>query len=206
MKHPADVNPLTFNSLVKIFSNGDWIGVSNLSDANDIYNMLKIKKREGIIDKYTSIAMDFTKREIKIYYDGGRLIRPILVVKDNKLGLTPEVILDIQKELENKDSSKGWKKILSKYQNLVEYEDIESSSYIMCADRFYRLEDSENAKNRKIDYTDSSKINRYGDYRWIKYTHCDFHAWTQLGLIAGNIPFSNHNNAGRNIIHFSQAK
>jgi DNA-directed RNA polymerase beta subunit len=27
-----------------------------------------------------------------------------------------------------------------------------------------------------------------------------------LGIIAGNIPFSNHNHSGRNIIHFSQAK
>jgi DNA-directed RNA polymerase II subunit RPB2 len=76
----------------------------------------------------------------------------------------------------------------------------------MCADRYYRLNEVEENRHRKVEFSESSKINRYGDYRWIKYTHCDFHSWTQLGLIAGNIPFSNHNHSGRNIIHFSQAK
>jgi DNA-directed RNA polymerase beta subunit len=68
------------------------------------------------------------------------------------------------------------------------------------------LEESIVASKRKVEYDESTKINRYGDYRYIKYTHCDFSSWTMLGAIVGNIPFCDHNYATRNIIHFSQAK
>ena len=206
MKHPADIDSLQMKSFIKIFINGDWVGVCKLTEGNEITNYLKISRRKGLIDKYTTVCLDYSRKEIKIYSDGGRLIRPIMIVSNNKLGLSKEIIDDVDKELLSKDNNKGWKRILSKYQNLVDYEDIESSNYIMCADAHYRLDESEANKNRKVEIVDSSKINRYGDYRWIKYSHCDFHAWTLLGIIAGNIPFSNHNHAGRNIIHFSQAK
>ena len=206
MKHPADIDPLQMKLYTKIFMNGDWVGVCKLKDTNEIYNLLKDKRREGVIDKFTSMCLDFSKREIKIYFDGGRLIRPLLTVNNNKLGVTDEVMEDVNKELVSKDYAKGWKRLLAKYKNLVEYEDIESSNYIMCADKFYRLDEVEDNRLRKVENTEASKINRYGEYRWLKYTHCDFHAWTQLGIIAGNIPFSNHNHSGRNIIHFSQAK
>ena len=206
MKHPIDIDPLQMKSFIKIFINGDWIGVCKLNDSQEINNYLKSSRRKGLIDKNTTISLDYSRKEIKIYSDGGRLIRPIMIVINNKLGLSKDLIDDVDKEINSNDIAKGWKRILYKYQNLVEYEDIESSNYIMCADRYYRLDESEINKNRKVENIDVSKINRYGDYRWIKYTHCDFHAWTQLGIIAGNIPFSNHNHAGRNIIHFSQAK
>jgi len=206
MKHPADVDPLQMKLNTKIFMNGDWIGICDLKDSNTVYSLLKNKRREGVIDKYTTISLDYGKKEIKIFSDGGRLIRPLLIVENNKLGITKEVMEDVDNELASKDYAKGWKRILSKHTNLIEYEDIESSNYIMCADRYYRLNDTEENRNRAIENKDLSKINRYGEYRWVKYTHCDFHSWTQLGIIAGNIPFSNHNHSGRNIIHFSQAK
>lgn len=206
VRHAADIDPLNMKSYIKIFMNGDWIGICKLTEGQEITDLLKTSRRKGIIDKYTTICLDYTKKEIKIYSDGGRLIRPVLVVTNNKLAINNQLIEDVEKENLSKDSAKGWKRILSKYDNLVDYEDIESSNYMMCADRYYRLTESEENKDRKVEYTDYNKINRYGDYRWIRYTHCNFHSWTQLGIIAGNIPFSNHNHAGRNIIHFSQAK
>jgi len=206
MKHAADIDPLQMKSYTKIFINGDWIGVIKVAETNEVYDLLKLKRRNGVIDKYTTICLDYNKKEIKVFYDGGRLIRPLLVVKDNKLGITKDVLDNVDTELDSKDSAKGWRRILSKFTNLVEYEDIESSNYIMCADRYYRLNEVEENRNRKVEYNETSKINRYGEYRWIRYTHCDFHSWTLLGVIAGNIPFSNHNHSGRNIIHFSQAK
>ena len=206
IKHPADIDSLQMKHYCKIFINGDWVGICNIKDTTTLYELLKTKRREGIIDKNTTMCLDFSKKEIKIYFDGGRLIRPVLIVNDNKLAITKEVMEDVNTELLSKDYAKGWKKLLTKFTNLVEYEDIESSNYIMCADKFYRLKEVEDNRHRTVENTEASKINRYGEYRWIKYTHCDFHAWTQLGIIAGNIPFSNHNHSGRNIIHFSQAK
>ena len=206
IKHPADIDSLQMKHYCKIFINGDWVGICNIKDTTTLYELLKTKRREGVIDKNTTMCLDFSKKEIKIYFDGGRLIRPVLIVNDNKIGITKEVMEDVNTELLSKDYAKGWKKLLTKFTNLIEYEDIESSNYIMCADKFYRLKEVEDNRHRTVENTEASKINRYGEYRWIKYTHCDFHAWTQLGIIAGNIPFSNHNHSGRNIIHFSQAK
>ena len=206
IKHPYDIDPLTMNLWVKIILNGDWMGVCKISAAQEIYNLLKKKRRENVIDKSTSISFDFKNKEIKCYFDGGRLIRPMLIVNNNSLQITPEVISEINNEMSQQDKSKSWKKILSKFPNLIEYEDIESLNYLMVAEDEQRLVETLNSANKKVEYTDTTKINRYGDYRWLKYTHCDFHAWVMMGTVVANVPFSNHNYANRNIIHFSQAK
>jgi DNA-directed RNA polymerase II subunit RPB2 len=206
IKHPYDIDPLSMNNWVKIMLNGDWMGICKITASHDIYNMLKIKRRENIIDRCTSIVFDYRTKEIRIYFDGGRLIRPLLIVSTNQLNITPEIINDINKEILLIDRSKSWKRILSKYPNLIEYEDIESLNHLLVAEGEYKLTEVNESMVRKVEYTDTTKINRYGDYRWVKYTHCEFHAWVMLGLIIANIPFSNHNYSNRNIIHFSQAK
>jgi intein/homing endonuclease len=206
IKHPYDIDPLTMNGMVKIFINGDWNGVCKISEATSVYDTLKKSRRDGVIDKMTSILFDYRSKEIRVYYDGGRLIRPVLIVSNNKLNFTPESIKDIEDEYNLNDKTKSWKKILSKYPNLVEYEDIESFNYAMVAMNEEKLEESITASKRVVEYKESTKINRYGDYRFVKYTHCDFSSWIMLGAIVGNIPFCDHNYATRNIIHFSQAK
>ena len=206
IKHPYDVDPLTMRTLVKIMINGDWYGVCKISSAQEIYENLKKKRRDNVIDKMTSILFDYRTKEIRIYYDGGRLIRPLLIVNNNMLGLNKEVIADINTEYNMNDKTKSWKKIMSKYPSLIEYEDIESLNYLLVSENKNKLDESIEASQRKVEYTDTTKINRYGDYRFMKYTHCDFHSWVMLGTVVANIPFSNHNYATRNIIHFSQAK
>ena len=206
IKHPYDIDPLTMNSYVKILLNGDWYGVCKISHAQDIYDNLKKNRRENIIDKTTTIVFDYRTKEIRVYYDGGRLIRPLLIVTDNMVNINTSVIEDLNLELKNNDLTKSWKKIINKYPSLVEYEDIESLNHLLVAESQQRLYDSIEASKRKVEYTDTTKINRYGDYRYLKYTHADFHAWVMLGSVVANIPFSNHNYANRNIIHFSQAK
>jgi DNA-directed RNA polymerase II subunit RPB2 len=206
IRHPYDEDPLTMNTWIKILVNGDWLGICKISQAQDIYENLKKKRRDNIIDRNTSIVFDYRNKEIRVYFDGGRLIRPVLIVGNNKLNITPEVIQDINSELGLKDKTKSWKKIISKYPNLIEYEDIESLNHLLVAEGEHRLTESLKARERKVEYTDTTKINRYGDYRYLKYTHCDFHSWVMMGTVVANIPFSNHNYANRNIIHFSQAK
>ena len=206
IKHPYDIDPIEMNKYVKIMLNGDWVGVCKINKSQDLYQELKKKRRENVIDKTTSIIFDYRNKEIRAYFDGGRLIRPVLIVNDNKLNMTPEVIRDINIEYNTKDKTKSWKKLLNKYPNLIEYEDIESLNYLLVAEGEHKLVESIDAAERVVEYTDVTKINRYGDYRWLKYTHCDFHSWVMLGTVVANVPFSNHNYANRNIIHFSQAK
>ena len=206
VKHPYDIDPLTMNNHVKVMLNGDWMGVCKISDSYNIYETLKKKRQENIIDKSTSILFDFKSKEIRCYFDGGRLIRPLLIVNNNKLNFNNDLVSLVNDESKLVDKSKSWKKILNKFPNLVEYEDIESLNYLLVSENISRLTESIEANNRPVEYTNTTKINRYGDYRWVKYTHCDFHAWVMMGSVVSNVPFSNHNYAVRNIIHFSQAK
>jgi DNA-directed RNA polymerase beta subunit len=206
VKHPYDIDPLTMNNHVKIMLNGDWMGVCKISESHEIYEILKKKRQENVIDKSTSILFDFRSKEIRCYFDGGRLIRPLLIVNNNKLNLTPDTIEFINNESKLVDKGKSWKRIINKFPSLVEYEDIESLNFLLVAENQSRLSDAIEAKERPVDYTNTTKINRYGDYRWVKYSHCDFHAWVMMGSVVSNVPFSNHNYAVRNIIHFSQAK
>jgi DNA-directed RNA polymerase II subunit RPB2 len=213
IKHPYDIDPLSMNQWVKIFINGDWYGVIKLSESQNLYNLLKSHKRNNIIDKTTSILFDYENKEIRIYFDGGRLYRPLLIVNNNKLNITDELINDIKEFSKYKDKSKIWKTLLDKYPNLIEYEDIESLNYLLICDRIDKLYNEKNNKKKEKENENDleeiniyNKINRYGDNKWVNYTHCDFHSWLMLGSIVSNIPFSNYNYSGRNIIHFSQAK
>jgi DNA-directed RNA polymerase II subunit RPB2 len=206
IKHPADINPLEMNQYVKIFMNGNWYGVIKIKYGLDVYNNLKDKRRENILDKYTTILFDYDKKEIKIYFDGGRLIRPLLIVDNNQLNLNEKVIKTIEEEQSKIEINKGWKNLLNKHKNIIEYEDIESSNFLMIAERVEKLEESIINSKKKIEYTDTSKINRYGDYKYLNHTHCEFHGWVMLGTTAANIPFLNHDYATKSIVHFSQAK
>jgi len=205
ISHPADINPLEMNNYIKIFINGNWVGVIKIKYSLELYYDLKIKRRENIIEKYTTILFDYDKKEIRIYFDGGRLIRPLLIVDDNKLNLNEDTINTVN-ELSKTDINKAWKHLLNKHKNIIEYEDIETCNFLMIAERFEKLEESiENSQN-KIEYNESSKVNRYGDYTFLNYTHCEFAGWVMLGTTAANIAFLNHDYATKSIVHFSQAK
>jgi len=205
IKHPADINPLDMNSYVKIFMNGNWIGLININNSLELYQTLKNKRNDNIIDKYTSILFDYIKKEIRIYYDGGRLIRPIFIVNNNEINMNDSVVKFIN-NINKNDIHRAWKLLLINHKNLIEYEDIETINFLMIADRLEKLEESIENSQRKVEYTDTSDINRYGDYRYLNYTHCEFPGWVMLGTTAANIPFLNHDYATKGIVHFSQAK
>jgi DNA-directed RNA polymerase II subunit RPB2 len=207
IKHPADVNPLNMNNYVKIFTNGNWHGVVDIKESNKLYILLKQKKREHILDKYVSILFDYIKKEIKIYYDGGRLIRPLFIVnEENKLNFNETVFKFIEEEIKKPDINKSWKRLLLTFHNLIEYEDIESTNFLMVANKVTKLEETEKNRNSVIEYTESSAINRYSEYRWVRYTHCEFPGWVMLGSTTATVPFLNYDYATRNIVFFSQAK
>ncbi len=207
---PTEVSPLEISSYGKVFMNGNWIAITK--EPYELYTLLKKNRQEGILDKFTSVYLDFMKKEIGIFSDGGRLIRPILQVENNKVNMTKEVLDEINKQIdttkESAEVKKGnsWNILMDKFPKLLEYEDIESSNYLMIAQTPYDLVANEENKNRDLKHKDINDVNRYGDYRYVNYTHCDIHPWLMLGYVVCSIPFSNHNFGLKNIIFFSQAK
>ena len=51
--------------------------------------------------------------------------------------------------------------------------------------------------------SDNKDIDRYGAYRYVDYSHCEFHPWLMLGTVTLTIPFANCN-YNKNIVNFSQ--
>ena len=146
--HPYDLNPLEMNLWGKIFLNGEWYGVTR--DLIKLYKFLVENKKKNIIDYHTTICINYEENEINIFYDSGRLIRPLLMVENNKLNITKEVINYAKELLESDNNMKGWKMLLNKFNNIISYEDIESSINIMLAEDLNYLNKSIENKIGKL--------------------------------------------------------
>ena len=158
---------------VKVFVNGCWVGVTE--SPMELYSEMKEKKYKGIVNIYTSIVFDFKMMEIRICNDAGRMVRPLLRVKDQKALMT----MDIINRLETGELL--WNDLLTNCKldsSVIEYIDPDEQNFAMIALR---------AKNSYI--LKDTQIN---------YTHCEIHPSTIFGVLASCIPFPEHNQAPRN--------
>ena len=158
---------------VKVFVNGCWLGVTD--NPMELYTEMKEKKYKGIVNIYTSIVFDYKMMEIRICNDAGRMVRPLLRVKDQKALITMDIINQLSSgELE-------WNDLLTNCKldsSVIEYIDPEEQNIAIIALR---------AKNSYI--LKDTQIN---------YTHCEIHPSTIFGILASCIPFPEHNQAPRN--------
>jgi DNA-directed RNA polymerase II subunit RPB2 len=174
-----DCNPFDLYGKIKVFINGCWVGIVN--DPISLYNHLKLKKQEGIINIYTSIVFDYKNGEIRICNDAGRLTRPLLRVKNNHLILTKDVISKLNK------TEFVWDNLLSNCkldESVLEYIDPEEQAASLVAMTPYDLE--------------KQWIKREKTTEIYKYTHCEIHPSTIFGILASCIPFPEHNQSPRN--------
>jgi len=171
--HSVDDTPCEqlFNK-VKVFVNGAWLGISE--NPIELYENLKEKKHQGIINIYTSIIFDFKMMEIRVCNDGGRLTRPVLRVKNNKAIITRDIIERIEKK------ELGWNDLLTNCiipESVIEYIDPDEQNQAMIA------------MGPKQNESPNQTYN---------YTHCEIHPSTIFGVLASCVPFPDHNQAPRN--------
>lgn len=184
--HITDIHSLTPADMydkTKVFINGAWIGITD--SPLELYNMLKNKKYQGIINIYTSIVFDYKMNEIRVCNDSGRLTRPVLRVKDKNVLLTQSVIDKLNK------NELSWDDLLTncRIDNAVlEYIDPEEQSWSMIAMK----------PNELVVKQDADRIQ--------KHTHCEIHPSTIFGVLASCIPFPEHNQSPRNTYQCAQAK
>ena len=157
---------------VKIIVNGAWVGISE--NPIELFNNLKDKKRKGIINNYTSISFNFRDKEIIICNDAGRLIRPVFIVKNNSIALTPDIIKDLKK------NNLDWNDLICSYKinnSIIEYIDPREQNSSLVALNIKDLNSKDN-----ICY---------------KYTHLEIHPSSIFGILASCIPFPDHNQSPR---------
>lgn len=193
------VNKKKMHSYVKVFLNGNWLGVTR--DILKIHDDLRNMRFRGEIEKFVGLVFNYKEKEFHIYTDGGRLIRPYLTVSDNKLNFKPEMLDDVS----------TWDEFMAKYNNVIEYVDKEEEQNIMLAifpeyiDNAYRIMTQKPLKSSK-DIDKINRTNRYDGYVYEKYSHCEIHPCMILGLISSNIPFPDHNQSPRGIFQYNQAR
>jgi DNA-directed RNA polymerase II subunit RPB2 len=177
------IRPFDVYGSVKVFVNGDWYGQS--FEPNDLMTKMREARRTGLINPFVSISWYIQMNEIQVWTDGGRLCRPLYIVKKNKLVIT------------NSDTKhlSTWKDLLirniaeNNQPAVIEYLDIIESDTAMIAMNQDNLLD-----------------NKRGEYSFYNYTHCEIHPSMILGVLAINIPFSEHNQGPRNLFQGAMGK
>lgn len=165
-----DVDNMVFSEIgkyVKIYINGTWYFCIVMEKLVEFVSDLLSKRRKGIIHRHTSIVRNYEQRTIRILTDGGRLLKPALILNpNNKLRITPEHFDDLRSGKMTFDD------LISK--EILEYVDIHETEY--------------NCTIAKTEEDLSSDIH---------YTHCDIDESIILSLNSLMTPFANYNQGPR---------
>jgi DNA-directed RNA polymerase II subunit RPB2 len=167
---------------VKVFINGSWVGITN--DPEKIYNSLKDKKYKGIINIYTSIIFNSKLKEIRVCNDAGRITRPLLKIKNNKIMYTDSIIQKV------KSGELNWDDLVIAIKledSIIEYVDSYEQNNAMIAMKVANLNNS-----------NSNNIYHY--------SHCEIHPSTIFGILASCIPFPDSNQSPRNTYQSAMGK
>jgi len=170
-----DLKPNELYKQVKVLINGNWIGITKRPE--ELFNFMKLKKRQAIINIYTSIIFDVNKLEIKICNEGGRIMRPVLNIEDGKLILNKAIVNKL------KTNEIRWDDLFTDHisdKTPLQYIDADEQNYAMIA-------------------MDRNKLNKHN-------THCEIHPSTIFGLLASCIPFPDHNQSPRNTYQCAMGK
>lgn len=101
----TDVDRLSISDAVKVFVNGQWIGVHR--DPTYIARVVKALRRRGYLSSETSLVMDVRDREFRIRTEAGRIMRPLLVVEQMKLQLRKFMIERLRHALDDVPNPNG---------------------------------------------------------------------------------------------------
>jgi len=78
--------------IYKIYINGTLIGIIKKENVKGIYDKLKAFKKYGLFNEQVSIYLQEEDREIRVYSDTGRFVRPLFPVnEDGELKINTEV-------------------------------------------------------------------------------------------------------------------
>lgn len=199
----TDCSPEFLTDTTKVFINGRWVG--NVEDPIHMVRILKLNRRNGIIPIYTSVSFRIQNKEIFIYSDAGRLIRPIYYVDKNRPSYSRKGIVDAIKNWEILVSGFGKKKAGFNYLEGRVYEPGEL--YSGSSEEFLD-------KNRAmVEYIDVSEeetsliaMTSVSLHKSKYYTHVEIDPSTILGMMGNCIIFPETNPLPRNNFSGSQSR
>ena len=192
---------LYLSQTTKIFLNGNWIG-SSVEPAN-LVKIMKLHRRNNIIDTFTSISWNILRNEILIYTDAGRPCHPVAILEgNNELYMNKEV-----QSLIESDNLSWDKLILGLKSNPGTLDDCSININIQAIDK-----DIEKLKKTAscLEYLDTSEFesiilkstNNQNKFA----THSEIHPSLILSIMANQIIFPENNPFPRNAFSCGQGK
>jgi DNA-directed RNA polymerase beta subunit len=189
-------NMIYEKDLRNVYVNGEWIGCTK--DCLELVKKYRKSRRNFEINPLTTIYWDNTQDEALFWVDVGRVVRPLMIVYNNKRD--PEIFSgsEFSKTKKFKQGLGITKKTLDGLKsktidmeyliknNLVEYITPEEQENCYLCPFFDQLKTDQN-----------NELNEY--------THCDI-PQAILGLTALTSPFSNHNQVPRITFQTSQCR
>ena len=177
---------------VNVMINGVWIGVLDPRSTPKIVHTLRNMKMRCTIGPYTSIVVNSDTNELDICTDHGRLVRPLLRVRDGHDLVLDSTLRDIAASV-----PQSFDEVLScSSECCIEFVDVMECNYQ------HRIAQSLSALRESREQFIAAKPGIV----FANYTLAEFHPSMVLGLCASTIPFINHNQAPRNTYHCSQVK
>lgn len=174
---------------VHVFINGDIVGYT--TNPVKVYSELKHKKRAGVIPPTTAVIWDVKMGCIQVNTEAGRMCRPLYIVEPENGGVG-KLQLRLLNVLKHKNVS--WAEFYEKKQfanfiapldddgvGILEYMDVEEIDNAMVA--MFSTDLCRGIKGTSLPP---------------KFTHCEIHPSLMNGVLAANIPFSDHNQSPRN--------
>ncbi|KNC56374.1 DNA-directed RNA polymerase [Thecamonas trahens ATCC 50062] len=175
-----EVGAVDIQTATKVFVNGRWVGIHH--NALELLTMLRNLRRRGDISVEASFVPVLNDRELRIYTDAGRCLRPLYIVgADRKLVLKRTEVLKLHQTGDVVGT--GWNKLIE--QGKVEFVDTEEEQTLLVA---MTPNDLKIASQEFL------------------YTHCEIHPSMILGICASIIPFPDHNQSPRNTYQSAMGK
>ena len=165
-------------------------------------------RRKDDISHEVSVVRDIREKELRIYTDAGRLMRPLFIVDPQSMTL---LIKRHHVEALNDESGEGWDWSRLVQSGVIEYLDTEEEETVLICMSPMDLEQSREYKatngNMPPDTSDATRRLRsahtFAPDTW---THCEIHPAMILGVCASIIPFPDHNQSPRNTYQSAMGK
>ena len=209
LKVIQECKPSFLSQNTKVFVNGNWIGA--LVEPLENMKLLKTMKRNGIIPVYTGITFEYSTNEIHIFTDGGRLMRPIYYIENQKPSYERKELLEKLNidDLPWTEIVSGSKVTTGKNKDLPL-----NNNTIFSLDELYGTTKVDFEKyGSLVEYIDASEedtafIATYEDELKSNklYTHIEIHPSLLLGVMGNMIIYPEHNPYARNAFSCGQSR
>ena len=198
------------SSGTRIKINGAVVGFSDTPII--LLRVLKLLKWTACLAPLTSVSFNTIEREIRIYIDEGRPVRPLWHIDEG--GVWPKMATYINS---NPNFIPSWRDLVLGSLELTKNRTISDVDFIDPLQDRSNVSLEEYIKELEpyagcIEYIDPYESNEafiswWGTKDFTKqHTHIEIHPSTMLGLMVSLIPYANHNQSPRNQLSCSQSK